>query len=249
MFFALEIEAAFVFKELSRMVTGQLASPRFHSPTSFCFPGGQVNGTWNWTGCVLGPGTAFEKHLRLYLAELDFKPDWVILAGFSGGLGIKGQIGTTFEIKEVRQTSPEQGALSNSLTQGVATPLGCAPLADSLHGVGILCSPNDKTTAFRDSSCDLVDMESLFFLREMKSLGLPCSIFRSISDGPQENLPVQAMNWMNEMGGLSMGRLAWDLITHPWLIRDLIRMAGGSSRAGKSLGKVVVQALRVLSES
>lgn len=251
MFFALEVEAAAVFRELSKQGTRRLPSPRFRSPTGFGFPNAPGKDCWEWTGCVLGPGSAFEKHLGDFWGRLDYKPDWVILAGFSGGLGPRAQRGSAFEIGEVRKFSGEQeSGISKIQTHWTQpTNFGFAPGVSTLHASEVLCEPEDKTHAFQNSSCDLVDMESLFFGQAMQNAVVSHSILRAVSDGPNECLPPQAINWMDEFGGLKARQLAWDLICGPWLIRDLLRLGQGSSRAGQSLGKLVVQALEVLSDS
>ena len=256
LFFALEVEAAAFFKQISNLGAEHYHAPCFRAPTSFSFPplAGKDDwekSRWDWTSCVLGPGNGFEKHLGDYLSNLGYVPDWVILAGFSGGLGEGAQCGTQFEIREVRQFCVGPNSVIDSVrTQWAGTtPLGCSPFASSLHVPSVLSGPDDKRRARLESSCDLVDMESLYFTKSMEKFGFRHSILRVVSDGPTESLPRQAMNWINEFGALRGGSLAWDLLRNPLLIGDLWRMAQGSFRAGPNLGKLVLQALEVLSDS
>lgn len=254
LFFALEFEASAVFREISSQGGRSYRSPTYRFPTSFQVP--LVTGVncdestiWDWTSCVLGPGEGFEKHLWEYFSNLLYKPDWVILSGFSGGLGQSAQVGKSFEIVKVREESfGDECSLDNfrSDLNGLDS-LGCATIATSLHVHRVLANPGDKILAHQKYSCDLVDMESLFFKNAMKKLDIAHSILRVVSDGPNEIVPQQAIQWMNEYGGLRPGRLVWDLICNPWLLRDLKRMADGSFKAGENLGKLVFQALQILS--
>ena len=254
LFFALEVEAKAVFREISRRGRVLLPAPRFCAPTEFCFPANGFNKDRDgkkdqfWTGCVLGPGKAFERHLWEYLGTLSFRPDWVILAGFSGGLGPKAKSGATFEINEILNylSGGPDGNPGELIRLETSVNLCRGPLATSVHSPVVLNGPREKAKVFSELHCDLVDMESLVFASAMKKLGYSYSIFRAVSDGPDESLPPLAINWMNEFGGLRPERLAWDLICNPWLIRDLFRMAKASTIAGQNLGKLVFQALDVL---
>lgn len=226
--FALEVEAAAVIRVLSNRDGLRLPSPRF------CFPTTVHRSGWEWQMCVFGPGEAFSRHLTWHLQELAFKPDFALLAGFSGGLSPQSNTGFAFEVLEVR--NPPQ-------TPILVPPMGLAPSAASFHFTGLFSHPFDKAKCYQTTGCDLVDMESSYFSQTMKGSEIPFGILRTVSDGPKDALPVQAIHWVDTKGKLALGRLIRDVLRSPGLVRDLFRLAKASNTAGKNLGDLVLSAL------
>ncbi len=226
--FALEVESKAVFRVLSKSDKIHLPFPRFNRPTTVHRPG------WDWQMCVFGPGEAFHRHLNQHLKELSYKPDFALLAGFSGGLSPHTKSGMAFEVKEV--LNPPKAPV-------LVPTKGIAPKAVSLHSKSVYYYPSEKNQSFHTTGSDLVDMESSYFSQTMVGADIPFGICRSITDGPNESLPRQSLHWVDSNGKIALGRLICDVLRSPGLIRALFRLGKSSKLAGKNLGELVLQAL------
>ncbi len=184
--------------------------------------------------CVFGPGEAFDRHLNSYVDGLAIKPDFALLAGFSGGLSPGTKTGLGFEVTEVR--NPPQTSI-------MVPPMGLAPQAVSFHLKHIFSHTWEKNHCFQTTGSDLVDLESAYFSQAMEKAKIPFGILRTVSDGPNDNLPRQSLHWIDTKGKLALGCLFWDVLFAPSLIRDLFRLAKASKQAGKTLGELVLKAL------
>lgn len=101
----------------------------------------------------------------------------------------------------------------------------------------------EKTALRASSGADAVEMESGVIRRICRERGIPAATIRVISDEAGEDLPVDFNALMRPDGRLDFPRLILTLLGSPGRIGGMIRLGGTTSRAARSLAKVLAQAL------
>ena len=105
-----------------------------------------------------------------------------------------------------------------------------------------ICSPTAKQSLHQKTGGVMVDMESHVFARVCAARDWPWAIVRGVSDGPDESLPVQCLNWIDSSGRTRAGRVALDLLRCPAMLPDMARL-GRSTRIALDAASVRLIAL------
>lgn len=96
----------------------------------------------------------------------------------------------------------------------------------------VLCSPKpistavSKLTAHRLTGALAADMESRAVCEVAAEAGLPFFCLRAVCDTADQTVPDTFLAMMDEQGNPRIGYLLAHLVRRPWLLRDIIRMAG-----------------------
>ncbi|RME93429.1 MAG: hypothetical protein D6766_08275, partial [Verrucomicrobia bacterium] len=93
------------------------------------------------------------------------------------------------------------------------------------------------------SGADAVDMETAAIRSVCESRGVPCLTVRVISDGADEDLPLDFNRLMSPDGRLRWGRLAWALAARPIRVLELLRFHRRVKEAAERLAAVFDAAL------
>jgi len=112
----------------------------------------------------------------------------------------------------------------------------------------VLSAHEKRRLAEEHPSAMLVDMESHAFASACEIRGLRWLILRSVSDGPQDELPAQAPSWVDAAGRTRPMRVAFDLVRHPREVPHTIRLAHAARRALKDLRNGVEGMLSALAD-
>ena len=84
-------------------------------------------------------------------------------------------------------------------------------------------------------SADAVEMESFEILLEARASGVPAVAIRAISDGVDEDLPLDMNQVFSDEGRVSVPRVLGQLALHPQSVRGLVRLGQQSRKAAESL--------------
>ncbi|MBU5638284.1 nucleoside phosphorylase [Geomonas sp. Red69] len=92
----------------------------------------------------------------------------------------------------------------------------------------------------------LLEMETAAVLEQAQAAGIPLVSVRGVSDAADEELGFTIEEFCDANLNLNPWRVAWTISKRPWLIPQLVRLAGNSRRAGKRLALAVELALQAL---
>jgi adenosylhomocysteine nucleosidase len=160
-------------------------------------------------------------------------PRLVLTCGFAGGLNPSLQTGTI-----LFQADPQAG-----LDQ-ILKKLGA--MEGSFH-----CSERIATTAaekqllWKTTAADAVEMESEFIRIACHERKIPSATIRAISDGADNDLPLDFNDLLTTGCKLSYPRLIWKLLTSPSCLPGLMRLQRDSRTAARSLGLLLTELLRL----
>jgi hypothetical protein len=85
------------------------------------------------------------------------------------------------------------------------------------------------------ASGSIVEMEASYVLKAAEKHHVPAVAVRAISDSAEEDLPVDFGRIMDSRGHLKYGEMLKELGLHPYRLAPLIKFAGQSRSATKSL--------------
>jgi len=94
---------------------------------------------------------------------------------------------------------------------------------------------------------DAVDMESFEIVQACKTLGLPVVVVRAISDGAEEDLPLDFGTCLSPEGKIKALPLLKELLKQPWKIPALVRFGRQSQRAASRLAAFLDSYIQALS--
>ncbi len=88
-----------------------------------------------------------------------------------------------------------------------------------------------------DMAHPVLEMESAAVALAATGAGIPFIGLRAISDDAAEELLFSLDEISTATGQVAAGRVLWLLARRPWLLAQFLRLAAGSAKAGKSLGR------------
>lgn len=108
----------------------------------------------------------------------------------------------------------------------------------------------DKRTLATELPADtgpyVLDMETAAVVRQAHLAGLPVLALRAISDGADEELGFSIEEFVDDTMTVRPWRVMATMAKRPWIIPQLLRLAGNVSTAGRSLAAAVAAALEQL---
>lgn len=93
----------------------------------------------------------------------------------------------------------------------------------------------EKGSLFQETGAAAVDMESHHVAEAASRHGLPFLVIRAIADTADDTLPEAALKGLNEEGRPAIGAVLLSLLTKPWQLPGLIRVALRSRTAMNAL--------------
>ncbi|HMN95880.1 MAG TPA: hypothetical protein PKC43_14040 [Phycisphaerales bacterium] len=195
-------------------------------------PFGLAPGSGAPTPIVVGPRDGPARWIEREAASGDL----LILAGTAGGLRTPSAAGAAFAVTRVFD---EDGRLRATCSHPLPPMLTVSP--GSLVCVDAPAATLDakRSLASKNPAATLVDMESLPFVEAAERKGLPWVIVRGVSDGPDDELPVEAMQWITATGAMSWSALLASIARRPSLMTALPALARHSRRALRSIADLV----------
>jgi len=154
-------------------------------------------------------------------------PQWVITAGFAGGLNPAWQIGDV--LSDLDPLFP------------IAFP---TTRSASFHCAAEVAVTSSRKAALHESvQCDAVEMESGIIRSRCRDGSVPSATIRVISDTATEDLPLDFNALMTADHRMNFTRLAWDLVRSPGRIPALLRFQKQLGIASDRLGETLVSAV------
>lgn len=93
----------------------------------------------------------------------------------------------------------------------------------------------DKRVLFSETAAVAVDMESHHVAEVASRLGLPFLVIRAVADTAHDTLPEAALRGLNEEGRPAIAAVLLSLLSKPWQLPGLIRVALRSRTAMNAL--------------
>jgi adenosylhomocysteine nucleosidase len=180
---------------------------------------------------ITGMGRENARHAaQTMLAQT--RPDWVITAGFAGGLDPRLTAGT------VIYSAPAGSPLESKLEAAGArrARFHCA--------ARIAVTAGEKALLRRQTGADAVEMESSVIEEVCGQWNIPCATVRVISDTAEEDLPLDFNQLLTPGFGIHFGKLARELLFAPGKIAALIRLQRRTASAARKLAGVLVAVTR-----
>lgn len=162
--------------------------------------------------------------------------DHVVVVGIAGGIGPSVEIGDL--------VVPERVIDLASGTEHRPHPLGgSAPRGTLVTWDGLLVDPERMARLAREGVV-AIDMETAAVAAVCERRGCPWSVFRAISDRADDASVDQAVFGLaGPDGGPNLPALARFLLTRPWRIPQLARLARGMRLAADAAATAAVRAL------
>ena len=98
----------------------------------------------------------------------------------------------------------------------------------------------------RDSGDYVLDMETATVVAAARDAKLPVLAIRAVSDGADEELGFSIDEFTDESMTVRPWRVLTTIAKKPWIIPQLIRLAGNVKRAGNNLSDALIDALHQL---
>lgn len=184
----------------------------------------------------VGPAAARRSTERL-LDAAGF--DHVIVSGIAGGVGHDAPVGglvTPAEVEDLatgRRFSP--------------TSLGYHPPAGVLSTTAELIVDEEAVAALVDRGVVALDMETAAVAEVCEQRGRAWSVFRVVSDRPDEGLLDQGVFELLEVDGtINVGRALRYLLTKPARLRPMVRLGRDAAAAARKAARAAVSASATL---
>ncbi len=193
-------------------------------------PSLERGGAWrsgNIVVIVTGMGSRNARRVASRLVEV-MSIDWVVTAGFAGGLDPRLSVGTVGYCAD--PSFPARAGLDTASARPMAF----------LEVDRVAVTPEEKAALHLKSGADAVEMESGTIRALCRERGIPSATVRVISDAAGDALPLDFGALMTADDQLDFRRLAWMLACSPGKIPDLIRFQRKVARAADELARVMV---------
>jgi adenosylhomocysteine nucleosidase len=165
--------------------------------------------------------------------------DVLLICGFAGGLTSEMKPGSLIVADSVidhltgQNYKPDSELLyaaESVRLSGVSVQRGTL-----MTGNRVLVTAGEKRQFAEQSGGVAVDMESAGAAQVAQKYGVPWLAVRAITDGVDDDLPLDFNALADASGNVHRGRILLATLTHPWKIPALIRLGKRSSLAAENL--------------
>ena len=177
-----------------------------------------------------------ETHARRAVRQaLADAPDAFIVSGLAGSLKTNHRPGDVLVAAAVREASRAQIFRSEGALLETAAVLGArrVPMFVTVAQVALKAEEKKRLSLAGDA----VDMESFTAMAETAAQNFPSVAIRAISDGVDEDIPLDFNRVLNERGGIQVSRVLGRLALAPHRLPGLLRLSRNSRRAAEKLGR------------
>jgi adenosylhomocysteine nucleosidase len=159
--------------------------------------------------------------------------DVCISSGLAGALRPEHVVGEVLAAWAVNAASWKKLVPADSTLLDLASGCGAKPVARFYSADHVVVASEEKRKLGVEA--DAVEMESGEILCEATGFGAKAIAVRAISDGSEEDLPLDFNRVTTEDGDLSMARVAGQVARNPGAVPSLIRFGQQSRAAAEAL--------------
>ena len=175
----------------------------------------------------------------------DGMPNLVISSGLAGALKDFLSPLDLFVPKKVRTLRNDANIDSDPEPFEQAVSLGAKPVENLITMERLVSTGEEKTRiAFHGEA---VDMESAFVMSHYAAAGIPVVTIRAISDGANEDLPIDFDRCLTPQGAIKPMRLVNQIARRPGNLPNLVRFGRQSNQAAKRLAEFLDEFVEALS--
>jgi nucleoside phosphorylase len=171
--------------------------------------------------------------LRQDLSFQAARVDAAVSSGLAGALRTSYSVGDIIAARRVGTTRDASGIPGNAGLLEFARRSG-ARLADVLLTANHIVATVEEKKSL-SLFADVVDMESVHIMDAFRNQNVPCVTIRAISDGSDEDLPINFSRAVRNDGSLRVGALIGELVKRPTKVPDLVRFGQRSRNAAQKL--------------
>ena len=190
---------------------------------------------------LTGVGVRNNASLSKLLAE---RPDICVVSGLAGSLKSDYGVGAVVVAETIKHDNAEKVMTSDDSLLELAVHCGATRVDSFLTADAVVTSASDKLRL--GGTADAVEMESFHLMAEARRYGVPAVAVRAISDGVDQDLPLDFNRTINEDG-----RFAWlpalsQVLSAPARLLPLVRFGFETSKAARSLAHFLDRYLKCL---
>ena len=188
-----------------------------------------------------GIGTRGTASLRKLLEQ---RPDMCVVSGLAGSLKRNHAVGTVVVATTIKRDNPDGVMTSDDSLLELAVLCGATRVDSFLTADAVVTSASDKLRLA--ATADAVEMESFHLMAEARRYGVPAVAVRSISDGVDQDLPLDFNRTINEDGRFAWVSALSQVLSAPARLLQLVRFGLETSRAARSLAHFLDRYLKCL---
>lgn len=205
-----------------------------------------------WSVCVgVGADSAYRK-TSLLLRQYP-RLRGVIVIGFAGGLAgsvLAGSLVVAESVTDaVTQTLYRPGTTLMAAAQRALSPPTPVHYGAIITTDRVIVTGAAKKSFARGTAAIAVDMESAAVAHAATENGIPWLAVRVITDGLDDDLPLDFNALADPDGSVNRGRIVAETLRRPWKIPALIRLGQRSSRGARNLAAFLHPLLRQIPPS
>jgi len=167
-----------------------------------------------------------------------------ISAGMAGALRPEHRVGEILVAQKVLAPPRDMTAFSDPSLITAAVSLGAKGVSTFYTSDRVIASAEEKRKLC--VFADAVEMESFEVMFEGGMFAEKTVAIRVISDGAEQNLPIDFNRATTDAGTVSMSRLLGEVARHPASVWGLIQFAQQSKMAGEKLGEFLERYIKAV---
>jgi adenosylhomocysteine nucleosidase len=199
-----------------------------------------------------GAGTSAAALDADYVAEVAAPGDIILICGFAGGLASGLAPGSLIVAASVTDSLSGENFTADSELLQAAESVSLSGLSvrrgTLITGDRVLITAGEKRSFAEQTGGMAVDMETAGAARVAQQYGVPWLAIRAITDGVEDEMPLDFNTLADRSGNIPRGRILLAALTHPWKIPALIQLGKRSALAAENLAVFLEALLKHLPE-
>lgn len=168
-------------------------------------------------------------------AALQWPADICIAAGLAGSLRREHEVGRVCVSQDIMEMESGRTVTADAGLVSEAEKCGAVVMERLLTSSAMVLSGEGKSRLGRMAGA--VEMESFAVASEAAARGIPVLAIRAISDGADEDLPMNFGELLDEQGNVSKAKAARALARAPQKLRAVMRLGRQSKTAASNLAR------------
>ncbi len=172
------------------------------------------------------------------------RPHMCVVTGLAGSLKSDYAVGSVVVAETIKHDKAEKVTTSDDSLLELAVHCGATRVGSFLTADAVVTSASEKYRL--GAAADAVEMESFHLIAEARRFGVPAVAVRAISDGVDEDLPLDFNRTINGDGGFEWLPALSQVVSAPARLPRLVRFGFETSKAARSLARFLDRYLKCL---